>query len=352
MTKNFHVKYVKEDVCPVCEDIQKIGVGTRKEVVTIKKEPVGVAAKVEKCTKCGEFFSSSEDDEVAIQQAYGKYRRIHNLLQPTEIREIREKYGLGQRAFARVLGWGEITIHRYEAGSLQDDAHNDALLLVRDADNFAKIYERTRHLLPKRVARRVDGRLANLLAESQEENLHKFLETQFLKSRDDIESGYRRFDLDRFESAILYFCNELQFVFKTKLNKLLWYFDFLTFKRTTRSATGAVYVHFPYGPVPYHYDIFLANLIDERALEPTEMTFDEEKAIAGEWYKALEEPDMTLFDQMELKCLQTVSKVFGPMSAKKISDRSHNEEGYKQTGNNEVISYEWADLVQITDQDN
>ena len=48
--------------------------------------------------------------------------RGKGFLQPEEIEKIRKQYGLSQKNFARLLGWGDITIHRYESGAIQDDA--------------------------------------------------------------------------------------------------------------------------------------------------------------------------------------------------------------------------------------
>ena len=69
-------------------------------------------------------------------KAYNEYRRRHKLLQPEEIKEIREQYGLSQRSFAKILNWGDKTVHRYENGSLQDKAHNSLLLFLRNPENM------------------------------------------------------------------------------------------------------------------------------------------------------------------------------------------------------------------------
>lgn len=344
---HFRVERVEKTVCPICEAEREIEFGKRTYSINIRREPFEVVSRVEHCPVCGEFFASTDDDEAAIQKVYGEYRSRHGLLQPAEIKAIREKYGLGQRAFSRVLGWGEITIHRYEAGSIQDEAHNDTLLLVKDADNFAQLFERNKDALPRRVAARVLERLATLQEDSREECLHDFLGTQFMKARDDIQSGYRRFNLDRFEAAILFFCGSLENVFKTKLNKLLWYFDFYSYKRQLRSATGAIYVHLPYGPVPDNYDFYLANLIKEQALESIEVVFDKENEIAGELFRALEEPDTSLFSEAENDFLVEVAGFFGKMSAKEISVLSHDEDGYKKTNDRELISYKWAENLKF-----
>lgn len=347
MTGEFKALHKKEGVCPVCEEKQAIEVGVRNETFLVKKEPITIRARVERCVDCGEYFADLEEEEANFQEAYREYRKHHNLLQPDEIQEIRERYGLGQRAFSRILGWGEITIHRYEAGAIQDEAHNATLQLLQDVDNFVQLFERHKQTLPASVRKRVEARLANLKEEKREDYWQQLLESQFMESRDDITSGFRHFDLDRFESAVLFFCAELSNVFKTKLNKLLWYFDFLTYKYQLRSATGAIYMHFQYGPVPKNYELYLANLVQENAIEVKEVIFDEERSIAGEVYVALEEPDLSLFNSIELGCLKAVSKYFENMSAREISRVSHDEEGYRQTNDREVITYEWSKDLKV-----
>lgn len=45
---------------------------------------------------------------------------------------LREKYGLSQQQLARLLGWGRVTVQRYEKGALQDTAHD---LLLRQLED-------------------------------------------------------------------------------------------------------------------------------------------------------------------------------------------------------------------------
>lgn len=61
------------------------------------------------------------------------------MLLPTEIKQIRELYGLSQISFAKLLNWEDKTIYRYENGSIQDKAHNSLLLSLRKPENM-KVY--------------------------------------------------------------------------------------------------------------------------------------------------------------------------------------------------------------------
>lgn len=71
--------------------------------------------------------------------AFDAYRKKMGLLSPEAIKAIRERYGLPQTTFAKVLGLGEKTITRYENGSLQDVAYDNLLRLIQIPGNFLKI---------------------------------------------------------------------------------------------------------------------------------------------------------------------------------------------------------------------
>ncbi len=333
-----------QGVCPLCEWEGTIKKGVRSETLVVRGEPIELEAKVRRCDLCGEFFATVEEEERNFQKAFRAFRERHKLLQPEEIRAIRAQYGLGQRAFSRLLGWGEITLHRYEAGALQDEIHNNELLLLRDPKNFEVLFDRNKEELSQGLRRRVEERLGDLVSKTGKAQLRRLLESLFGEARDDILSGYRQFDLDRFENVTLYLCKHVPKVTKTKLNKLLWYCDFLSFKAHRRSITGLMYVHLPYGPVPNHYDYCVAHLLEEGALSSREFVF---KGVIGEAYRACDEPDLSLFSRNEINVLEKVAYTFRRMRAKEITERSHTEEGYRRTGPGKIVSYSWADALQL-----
>ncbi len=71
-----------------------------------------------------------ELDDATLERAYAIYRRRFSILTPNGIREIRERSGLSQRDFGRLLGWDDVTLHRYETGALPAIAHNAVLKML------------------------------------------------------------------------------------------------------------------------------------------------------------------------------------------------------------------------------
>ena len=110
--------------CPNCNSEVLTEVKTVSETYPVKGEEITVTAKVRCCKNCGQSIWDEELDGQNLLDAFAIYRQRHGLLQPEEIRRIREKYGLSQVAFAKVLGLGNKTVARYENGSIADMAQN------------------------------------------------------------------------------------------------------------------------------------------------------------------------------------------------------------------------------------
>lgn len=63
---------------------------------------------------------------------YDIYKKQMNLLTSSEIKNIRKKYDMNQKEFALSIGVGEITIHRFENGSIQTESVDSIIRLSED----------------------------------------------------------------------------------------------------------------------------------------------------------------------------------------------------------------------------
>ena len=119
--------------CPNCDSEVKSSVRVISETYPVKGEDITIEAHVRFCDCCGNDLWDENLDAQNLLDAFAEYRKRHNLLQPADIRATREKYGLSQTVFARVLGFGDKTITRYENGSIADAAQNNLIMLVNPA---------------------------------------------------------------------------------------------------------------------------------------------------------------------------------------------------------------------------
>ena len=127
--------------CPTCESFVETVEETVSQTIPVRGESITVSGTVLHCALCEEALVSEEHDSATLDRAYALFRERHGLLTPQEIRSIREGYGLSQRSMARLLGCGDVTIHRYESGALQDAAHDRLLRLIREPANLQTLLE-------------------------------------------------------------------------------------------------------------------------------------------------------------------------------------------------------------------
>ena len=122
-----------------------------------------------------------------------------------------------------------------------------------------------------------------------------------IQPRDAVDEfgGYRHYDPDRLAEMIVFFCT-LPNMFKTKLNKMLFYADFLHCKEQALSISGSPYLAFARGPVPEHYDRLTAVLVDSGALGVGEKGG---RTWTGEVLVALREADLSSFADSGEACV-------------------------------------------------
>lgn len=144
--------------CTNCKSEEKTALINKAEVYSVKGEDVSIEATVCVCKKCGNEIWNEEVDGANLRSAYCEYRKRHDLLQPDEIRKIRLMYGVSQTTFARILGFGDKTITRYENGSIQDAAQNNLITLMKNPQNFDELLEKSKSKLTQseyRIAKEV-----------------------------------------------------------------------------------------------------------------------------------------------------------------------------------------------------
>ena len=337
---------MRKAYCPTCDMFTEARVSTKEEVFCVRGENVAVKSSVLVCDKCKQDIFDEELDEKNLELAYTAYRKNHSLLLPTEIREIREKYGLSQRSLGRLLEWGQVTVNRYENGAIQDTPHNDILEFISNPENMLGIYQKNNHVLTPSARRSLRSRIDDLIQREAEPHFRISLERYLVSGKvADEFSGYKEFDLTKMMNMILYISQSLAGVFKTKVNKLLWYMDFAHFKEFSVSISGSSYVHLTYGPIPNDYDLIIALMMNKKLLEKEEITF--EKGVVGENLKASSTFDSTCFGESELRVMDFVLEYFRDSTCGQISEFSHEEKPYKSTDDNERISYELASELSL-----
>jgi putative zinc finger/helix-turn-helix YgiT family protein len=148
--------------CEKCGREVETHVISKSETLKVKDLPVSITSEIYVCNVCGNELWDDEKDEQNLKRAFDVYRVKNHLLTSDEIKAIRAIYGVSQKNFSIVLGFGEKTITRYENGSLQDVPHNSLLILMKDARNFKTLWEQAKNQLPDSENIRIENQLKTL----------------------------------------------------------------------------------------------------------------------------------------------------------------------------------------------
>lgn len=313
-----------------------------------RKETFEVVFHYYKCEDSGEQFTTTSLDEVNMNQVYNQYRDKFNIPFPDEIIRIREKYGLSAAKMSEILGFGVNSYRQYEAGEMPSVANAKLIQMVDDPNKFIDMVELCSTLDEKVKAKYIQK--AQLLAEEKKRSIFNLNFKEYLLGNHlaDIYSGYRNPNFEKFTEMVVYFSDKLS-PFKTKMNKLLFYADFLMFKQSCFSISGKRYVAIDKGPVPDKYASIYEYLANQNIIEIKYSEFP--NGYTGEQFKSREDRKFNadLFTEQELNTLEKVANVFKETSTNEISELSHLEEAWKKNEKGKsVISYQYAfELNQI-----
>ena len=340
MSKEYEAKAMNA-FCPNCEKDTEQKFVDKVEEISIRGEMIPIHMEYYHCEECGEDFEIPRHDYNPLDAAYREYRNRKGMVQPEEIKKFRKELGLTQKEFSEILGIGIATLNRYENGALQSDAHDQAIRLCMQPANLLKVLESKPTLLSESTR----NRLTQLLLRKDQDcgDLLEEAIEQFGNYSPNLLSGYIRFNANKLFQAIKFFCYQDK-VSKTKLNKLLFYADFKHFKDNGVSISGAHYAHAYYGPVPHKFNTWLTAISEwDKQITSEEQPFGD---LVGEVYTS-GEPDWSIFSTSELAALAFVKNKFQKYSASQIRDFSHQEKGYQDTIDGEIISYQYAQELQI-----
>ncbi len=263
----------------------------------VKGEKFDVITESMVCENCG--FEFMNDDQMCKLRKYSidKYREKHGLLTSLQILKYRKELGMSQFSFARYLNVGQASVKRWETYFIQDQSQDELIRLKCDAAiaemNFLSIYWK----------RTSPGAL----------------------------NGNRNFSFEIFKNIALYLIKHTNASI-IYLNKLHFYVDFLHYKNFQTSLSGARYSTLKYGPCPDQYRSIYQALISNGYI----------KEKSGHGFELLCEPDLSLFDDNEMKTLAQILRIYEKMGIQEIYQLSHSEKGFKKTEECSFIDYKFS----------
>jgi transcriptional regulator with XRE-family HTH domain len=289
------------------------------------------------CADTKEEFTTAELDKVNLNQVYNQYRDRFGLPFPDQIKRIREKYDLSAAKISEILGLGVNTYRLYEQGEIPSVGNGRLIMAAEDPIEFKKFLMMSREVIGvkdfEKISRTVEVVSVN---EQNTSDLKYRSQSLFNRLIPDQFTGYRIPSLEKIAHMIMFFSSDSH-TWKTKLNKLFFYCDFLAFKNSGFGISGLDYRAITYGPAPSQYDE-MYKAVGEGEL--VKVKHEESGGYEGSYF----EPRLTfnelLFDQFELEIMKKVSSEFKYLNATEITNLSHKELAWvNNSQEKKLISY-------------
>ena len=323
--------------CPYCEGQAELFIELKE--LNYRKEAFNVIAHFYKCAKCQEEFTTTETDTITLLQAHNQYREKHSIPLIEEIISIREKYDLSASKMSDVLALGTNGYSNYERGEMPSPAIGN---LIYTADNpvvFKSMLEKVRQSFTDLKYKATINKIKYLLEEQKEDNYNQIKLNQYNEANS--FTGFKKINKEKLAQLLIAFitkCN-IKFNDRLKLNKLLFYSDFLSYKLSGFSITGLTYRAIQYGPVPTFYDNIYAYLENE-ALIFSNWNRDKNGS-AKECFITDQVFNYNIFDNREQQTIELVSEKFKDISTWDLVDLSHKEKSWIELHSlKEIINYQ------------
>ena len=148
-------------------------------------------------------------------------------------------------------------------------------------------------------------------------------------------------DERKFRELVLYICQKCATDPKfgaTKLNKILYFSDFLAYAELGDPITGFEYRRLPNGPAPKRLTSMRDDMISKRDL-----------GVQTVWLRGgrtqhrvvnLRSPDLNVFTAAQISLVDRVIEELWDLDADAVSELSHRMMGWRLADLNEVIPYE------------
>lgn len=314
----------------------------QKEIrtLTFRKEEFHVQYHFYLCEDSGEQFTTTELDDININQLHNQYREKHKIPFTDEIIEIRRQYDLTLQKMSDALGLGANIYRHYENGEIPNESNGNLIRLAENPKNFKQLVEESPHL-DQSTKETISSKIDLIINERKRNHFKYCLASYLFGSFSPNElSGYRKPNLDKLTEMVVYFAEKLE-PYKVKLNKLLFYADFFHYKNFSYSISGSRYIAHSYGPVPDNYETIFEYIAKNGNISVTTTEFP--GGYTGEKYSALKPFDPDVFTSEEMATLEKVFDRFKDMSAKTIASISHEETGWiEHHEDNSLVPYHHA----------
>lgn len=271
------------------------------------------------CEDTGEQFTDDESDTAAFVQVTNQYREKYGIPYTDEIVAIRKRYGISAQKMSLILGIGINQYRLYEQGEVPSVSNGRMIRSISNPKVMLDILESSRHELSASEYQKFAEKIKGEMAEGEQRRITQYETKRVYCAERGAANGYAPLSLERLKNAILYLLEHGNEVWCTKMNKLLFYTDFLAYRESGMAISGLSYKAIDYGPVPERWDVVYSEFPEIRQELRSVGDF------VGSVLMADSQADTSLFSETELKVMEKVCGQFHELSSRELSNLSHEE---------------------------
>ncbi len=319
---------MKSVSCPFCEGKAELHI--EQKIRTFRKEEFQIFDYYYKCKNCDKQFTTTEIDELNVNQVYNKYREKYSIPFPQQLIELNERYNLSAAKMSEILGFGANQYRIYAEGEIPSQSNGTLLNLISNPNEFRKIINDKKDLIKN--SNKILAHLDKLIYEGNTYSIN-FEDIFFSPSKTpNACNGYTMPSFEKFTNMVLFFINNAPF--KVRLNKFLYYADAAYYKYYGSSISGCLYAAIPMGPVPNNYG-FIFSLLETQGYLTTKLININGKE--NEKFIPIKLFNPNLFNSSELNILKVVLNKFKSLSTSDIIELSHKEKAWIDNIDNKSI---------------
>ena len=329
------------EYCPYCKKEVDYKI-EKRDVKEFRGIEIDTYENVAVCKECHKDLYVNEIEEKNNERIYELYRAKANIIKPQDLVDLRKKYDISQRELTAILGFGKMTINRYERGGVPTKSQSDYIRLLIDNDNkfIEKVKEayKTGNISDKTYEKIVSTNLENEISKDDIQDMYRRVINNSLELKPNIFNGYKAFDLELVENIISYISSKVSNLTITSLNKYLWFIDILSFNQRGVSITGLTYQKQQYGPTIIDQRYKEISLLDDKYIRNDYEDENGTRTIIT----SNKNFDLSKLKESEIEIINKIIKLLKNKNVTDISNMSHEEEGWKKTKKFDEISFEYA----------
>jgi transcriptional regulator with XRE-family HTH domain len=235
------------------------------------------------------------------------------------IKQVRESFGLSQQALAEKLGVSRPSISQIENGERK--------VCAEELKKLAEIFNLSVDALLD------PGKEPKIIIKESQE----VYET---KAKPQMRINVPQKNLKKFKEVLIYILNKVGAkpnIGETVIYKLLYFIDFDYYEKYEEQLVGATYLKNKYGPTPLEFRKIVEQMKAKREIIEVKDKYFE---YPQKKYLPLRKPDVGILKGSEIEVVDDVLNRLSDMSARQISDYSHNDVPWLTTEEGKIIEYE------------